>query len=318
MPLFSCFTPFGMLAFSSAPSVAEKLYDALGAQYDVAFDTTPGEPNSEDNEAEKYALAMHLARVELTLERAGNQRNVALATDLLPLREIDFHAVPGANDTIATRQARLSAIRALALGATQSNIAGVLQATLGSAFVKLRVVLATEAQTDLPTSNFVTPGLPPTVVKLLTPVAIVDSPVWVSYVSVDPSVPAALIAGTNVTVQGESNVVAEVVTIAATQLASDGVTTQFQATFSSSHDVGATVTTGPLCRWTSSKAFLFVELTPTAAASPVIRGQVDALMAKLTRGVTQWATVAASGGAIGPFVIGTSGLGMATLGATSA
>ena len=48
----------------------------------------------------------------------------------------------------------------------------------------------------------------------------------------------------------------------------DGVTTQFEATFENSHDIGATVTTGPLCRWTSTKAFLFVELTPAAASNP--------------------------------------------------
>jgi hypothetical protein len=307
-----------MLAFSSQPSVAEKIYDALGAQYDVAFDTTPGELASADNEAEKYSLAMHLARVELTLERAGNQRNVALATDLLPLRELDFKAVPGANDTIATRQARLSGIRALSLGATQSNIAGILQAALGSCFLKLRVVLPNEVWTDTPTSNFVTPGLPPTVVQLLAPVAITGTPVWVSYASPDPSVSETLIAGTTVTVQGENNALAEVVTIAGTQLASDGVTTQFMATFVNGHDVGATVTTGPFCRWTSSKAFLFVELTTSAASNPITRAQVDTLMAKLTRGVTQWATVAAVANAIGPNVIGTTPLGTATLGTTAA
>jgi hypothetical protein len=314
MPQFSCFTPFGMLAFSSAPSEAQKYYDLLSNQYSTAFDITPGEPDSEDAEAEVYALAMHLARIKLTLQRAGDQRNVANAVDMLPNRELDFLAIPKATDTILQRQQRLSAIRALSLGASQSNIAGVLASVLGPAFVKLRVVAQSEVATDLPTSNFATPGLPPVVAQLTSPVTQTGVAYWVNYTGIDPTAPAAqLIEGTSVTVQGENNAQAEVVEVSGTQLASDGVTTQFEATFTNAHDVGATVNTGPFCRWTSNKAFLFVELTPAAAVDAPTRAVVDAYMQKLARGVTGWANVAASGGVIGPYVVGTTPLGTATI-----
>ena len=320
MPEFSCFTPFGFLEFSGEPSVAEKLYDALGIQYDVAFDTTPGLEASENNEAEKYALAMHLARVQLTTQRAGDQRNVANAVDMLPNQEASYLAKPGANDTIYQRQQRLVAIRALSLGATQSNIAGVLAATLGSAFLKLRVVAQAEVATDMPTSNFATPGIPPVVVQLVDPVATTGEPLWVTYTGIDPTNPnVGLIAGTDITVQGENNAQAEVVTVAATQVAElPGGTSvsQFKATFAFSHDPGATATSGPLCRWVSTKAFLYVELSAAAVVDPIIRAQVDVLMGKLTRGVTGWASVGLGfGGAhLSQFQIGITPLGTAVIG----
>lgn len=319
MPLFSCFTPFGMLAFSSAPSEAEKYYGLLGAQLDIAFDTTPGEQTSEDAEAEKYALAMHFARMKLTLQKAGDQRNVANAVDMLPNRELDFLAVPGPKDTIYQRQQRLVAIQALSRGAAQSNIAGVLAAAIGTGFVGLRVVQLSETAVDTPTSNFATPGVPPIVAKLLSPVTQTGVPLWVDYTGIDPTAPAVqLIEQSLVTVQGENNAQAEVVTISATQLASDGVTTQFEATFAHAHDIGSTVNTGPFCRWTGTKAFLFVELTPAAAVDPPTRALVDSYMQKLARGVTGWATVSASGGNIARFQVGVSPLGTATIFETGA
>ena len=318
MPKFSAFTPFGILAFSAAPSELEKQYTALGTQLDRAFDTTPGQPNSEDNEAQKYATARHLARVSLTLKRAGFQRNVSKAYDLLPLREADFLVTPGPYDYPLQRQQRLTAMKALPLGATSSNISGALSALLGAGFVGLRIVRAGEAVASLPTSNFQPLGLEAKFCALTQPVGRTGLQ-WVSYANLDPTITAAtvLTAGGQVTVGGESNVQAEVVTVAAVQTTSSG-TRLFQATFANAHDNGASVTNMPFPRWTSTQNSLYVEVSPPVAANTRTRAQIDAIMAKLVRGVTQWVIVASSGGTIGPFTIGTTPLGTASLGTIAA
>ena len=320
MPKFSAFTPFGILAFSSAPSELEKQYNALGTQLDRAFDTTPGQPNSEDNEAQKYALARHLARLNLTLKRAGYQRDVSKAYDILPLREADFLVTPGPYDTPLTRQQRLTAMRALPLGATSSNISTALTSLLGAGFLGLRVVRASEAVASLPTSNFQPQplGLEAKFCALTQPIGRTGLQ-WVSYQNLDPTItaPVVLTAGGQVTVGGESNVQAEVVTVAAVQTTSAGVRL-FQATFANAHDNGASITNMPFPRWTSTQNFLYVEVTPAVAANPRTRAQIDAIMAKLVRGVTQWAIVGVSGGTIGPFTIGSTPLGTSTLGTTAA
>ena len=309
MPKFSAFTPFGILKFSSAPSELEGQYRALGQQLDQAFD--PADPN---NEAEKYATARHLARVNLTLQRAGNQRDVTKALDLLPLRERDFLVTPSPFDNLLVRQNRLAALKMQQLGATASNIRNTLSTAIGSAFVGLKINTPASTARDLPTSCFQPLGLESVWLQLTLPVA-VPGLQWATYQNLDPTIttPEALQLGDTVTVQGENNWLAEVVTVAAIQTTAAGLF-QFQATFANAHDVGAIVTTMPYPRWATTQCFLYVELTPAGAINPLVRLQVDAIMARVARGVVQWATVGASGGLIGPFVIGTSPLGTAALG----
>lgn len=309
--LLSGFTRFGFLRFAGGKSAPQKFYEALGAQLDKAFDTTYGLPQSEDNEAEKFALAMHLARVDVTLRKAGNQRDVTKATDLLPLREADFLATPGPFDTIYTRQQALLALRALPLGATQSNIASALTAALGSDFVKLRVMSITnDTVTDLPTSNFQLTTIVPKFLQLTLPLGVTGLQ-WATYGNLDPTItaPVYLNVGETVTVQGENNAQSEVVTVAAVQTTAAGLL-QFQATFANGHDQGATVTTMNFPRWTSTQAILLVEVSAAAASDPIRRGKVDPIMAKLCRGFTQWATVTQSSpGVLGPIQLGLTPLG---------
>lgn len=320
---FSGFTRFGFLRFSGDKPEPQKFYEALGAQLDVAFDTTPGLPQSEDNEAEKFATAMHLARISVTLKKAFNQRDVTLATDLLPLRELDYLAQPGPFDTIYTRGQRLLAIKQQALGATQSNLAGALALALaipggGSDFIKLRPAAPSDFVFTQPTGVFPTPTIIPKFLQLTFPVAVTGT-VFASYGNLDTTIPTVnqLAIGDVVTVQGESMSQGEVVTVLAVQTLADG-TLQFQATFTKAHEQGATVTTMPFPRWQSTQAFLYVEVGQTAAKDPIRRGKVDAVMAQMARGVTQWAIVSTSGGNIGPFTLNVSPLGTATVGTVPA
>ena len=312
MPRFSAFTPFGVLRFSSAASEVENQYTALGLQLDGAFD--PADPN---NEAEKYATSRHLARINLTLQRAGNQRNVNKCLELLPLREADFIASHGPNDCPLQRQQRLAAAKLLPAGGTAANIRTALASMLGPAFLGLRIVAQSEALNDLPASTFQSLTIESKWVRLVLPVAVTGLQ-WASYANIDTTNPTPVILGTGdrVTVQGEHNAQAEPVTVASTQVTTAGVQ-QFQATFANAHDAGATVTTMPFPRWTSTRCMLFVEVTPAASVSALLRAQIDALMAKMTRGFVQWATVAVgtqTAGIVGFFIVGTSPLGTTTLG----
>jgi hypothetical protein len=315
MPLFSCFTPFGVLAFSSKPSEAQKQYQVIGTQLDQALDTTPGYPTSEDNEGEKYANARHLARQVLALQHAGYQRDVTKASDLLPLREADYQVTPGPYDTLVQRQNRLLALRALPLGATTSNITSALSALLGSGFIKLRTVAHTELTSNLPTSNFQPPGIIPKFLQLAYPIAVTGSQ-WATYQNLDTTIaaPVTLALGDKVTVGGENNSQAEVVSVTGLRSVAAGL--QFQATFTQSHDAGSTVTTMPFPRWTSSQSFLYVEVTAAVASNPVQRQQIDAIMQKLTRGTVEWATVSVASGLVTQFQIATTPLGTGTVGSS--
>ena len=154
---FGPFARFGFLRFVGGDEqpAPQRHYNALVAQLGKAFDLTPGLPASEDNEAEVFANAYNLARAEITLKKAGYQRDVSKVTDLIVDQEASFLVTPLPTDTLWQRQQRLLALKALNLGASAQNIRGVLQKALGSAFVGLRILtLGSEAFADLPTSNF--------------------------------------------------------------------------------------------------------------------------------------------------------------------
>lgn len=117
MPLFSDFTPFGLLDFSSADSDAEKVYRALKANYgEEAFDYTIGT----EHEADVYATAMAIGAARATVLRAGNQHDPRTAFELLPAHEASLGIVPprGASPRVGRRR----------LGnATWSSVARVLR-----------------------------------------------------------------------------------------------------------------------------------------------------------------------------------------------
>jgi hypothetical protein len=330
---FSCFSRFGFLRFAGGDVLPEPQvqYNNLVKQLGGAFDLTPGLPDSEDNEAEVFACAYHQARIAVTLRKAGFQRDVSKATDLLPLQEESFLVAPLPSDTIYTRQQRLVALRALNLGAAASNVRTVLTAALASGefqFSKLRILSlgAGEAVADEPASNFQPTSTEGKWLQLTAPVGITGN-AWASYGMLDTTIPASgftpLALGDTVTVQGENNVLAEVVTVLGLRTTSAGVP-QFLANFMQGHDQGATLVTSTFPRWTSTQAVLYVEVEPTGsytagtAIDPNTRAIVDGTMQKLCRGTCQWATVLPVSGDIGPFTVGITPLGQATIGTIAA
>jgi hypothetical protein len=273
-----------------------------------------------------FANAYNLARAEVTLQKAGYQQNVALVSDLIGLQEESFLVTPLPTDTLYIRQQRLVALSALNQGATANNIASVLSATIGTAFIGLRIARPGEVVTNLPTSNFQPLTLEGKWLQLTAPIGIVGAG-WASYGNLDPTIPLAALnplnVGDVVTIQTECSAVAEVVTVTEVQTTAAGVP-QFFATFANSHDQGATVLTSSIPRWTSTQAILLVEVTAAASVNSNIRAQVDSIMQRLTRGTCQWATVNATTSTVagvnylGPFQVGVTPVGTATVGQVAA
>ena len=324
---YSACARYGFLRYCGNVKPEPQLqYEAAVAQLGKALDLTPGMPSSADNEAEVFANAYQRARVVATLRKAGYQRDVTKVSDLIAQKEADFQVTPLPTDTLWTRQQRLLALKALPLGASAQNLTNALTATLGASFVGLRVLSLTtidEAVANLNPTNFQALNLVGKWLQLTAPVGgpgIIGSfPQWASYGNLDPSIPDVntLAVGDAVCMQAENSATGEVVSVLAIQTLTDG-TLQFSALFTQAHDAGSTMTTSSIPRWTSTQALLLVEVTQAASINPVQRAQVDNLMQRICRGVTQWATVWDNAGALGPFKVGVTPLGTATVGATAA
>lgn len=83
----------------------------------------------------------------------------------------------------------------------------------------------------------------------------------------------------------------------------------FQATFNKSHDVGSPMTTGHVPYWWSTQRLNYAVLTAAGATDAPTRAKVDAILAKILRGVSTWAIVQPSsttltGGTLGPLSAG--------------
>jgi hypothetical protein len=293
MPLFSAFAPLGMLAFSSKPTHAESLYRAMAAALKGGISQEPGTPD----EAETYADAMCLAAAQYTLERAGNSADPLLASpELLPLLEKDYGVRKGPYDSLTLRRQRLAALQRLPDGAAYLAIWNALSALLGADFLAYRVLTPSETTVypATPTSstelNCVRADVPAVYARLIDPVTLTGSPTWVTYGPIDPNAfPVRLLKGDVVMVSPENTAQAERVTIAEVREV-DGVR-QFLATFTKAHDLNAAVTTVDWPYWWSTQRYAFVIVTATAALDPEKRRQIDEVMAKMARGVSQWAIV---------------------------
>lgn len=319
MPRFSAFTPFGMLAFSSKPSHAENIYRSLVDNLAGAFDMSKGT----HAEASAYARAMSLGRARYTLERAGNQSDPLKATEILPNLEQDYDVRPPLSAGLFERRTFLAAQYRLPRGGVYTNVRAALQTLLGTDFLAYRLLGDAEA-VDYPTNpltsvevNAQRVEVPGRFLKLTQPM-ISTGLVWADYENLDTTAGDVLINdGDVVMVQPENSGLAERVTVTQVQGASS--TRQFRAIFTKPHDVGAIVTTANWPYWWSTKRFALIVLKAASALSADKRRQVNELMAKLARGVSQWAIVQPSppgATTVGPLTL-PAPLGTATLGPVS-
>lgn len=129
--------------------------------------------------------------------------------------------------------------------------------------------------------------------------------VWTCAATVSPM----LTVGQTVTVQGENTHQIERVTVSAVAVtppagSNASVGPCFQATFTKSHDIGASVVTGQFPYLWSTQRQLLVVLSSSKALDRETRRKVDEFMRKVARGVDIWATLApvtttTSGGTVG-------------------
>ena len=147
MPVFSAFTPFGQLEFSSDISDAEKMYLSLRDAFrdpksgEVAIDVSAGTYQ----EAKVYGWAMALGDASRVVRSAGDELRGESSYYQLEAQEKRFGMTPGSNDTIAMRRAALAAKQKAARGPRYEAMVTALQAILGSNFVAYRPMTVDEA-----------------------------------------------------------------------------------------------------------------------------------------------------------------------------
>lgn len=286
MPLFSQFTPFGHLAFSSRPAHGQTIYETLRDNFGDTFNVS----YSGLQQARLYAQAMCLASAQYQIDRAANNGSPATATELLGVLERDHKIIPSQGATLQERRDYLSAYKRITRGNRREAIEDALRTLLGSDFIEYRTtarseIVATPTDPAL-TSVFSARGAKKKVFSVNLPIATIGRPF---------SVPFTPVAGTDPPLAGESfsfdpdprrNI--ERVTITAV---ADG---QITAIFTKSHEPG-TLAVSPHPYWISNQRLDTIVVSDAAAIDAEKRRKISELMARALRGVSQWQIVIASG-----------------------
>jgi len=300
MPLFSIFTPFGALEYSSSPSLVEKFYDMqvanLNTNPDENFNLQPGS----NIEASVYARSRVYACGAYTLRRAFHNASPSNAIETLALHEKEFQVIPGPLDDIPTRRNVLAARALLPNGAVYTNVVTALTTLLGSGFVFYRVTTAAEA-VNFPAVGGDSPGnfvLPKTIIKnirITNGVSIgLGAPQSVAFSFFDENTPK-LLNGDKLVVEPEILGQTEVVEVS--EVTSSG----FKATFEKSHDLNCIASTVPYPYWISTQRHCFIVVTQSVAEDANKRRQIHELLARLLRGVSTWDIVPDDGGGTDTF-----------------
>ena len=238
------------------------------------------------SEAWMYATAMLLARARYAVQRAANQMNPRKVVELLPVREWEYHLVPGRTATIPDRQHALAARVELAKGARYTAVTEALTAAIGDDFLCYRVGKPGELQTwpSIPATGpgvFVGLGKAASIVRLTTPVSVLGT-ATVNYEPLVPNSGAVIQVGDTVCASANNIGLAEKVFPTAATASS------FTAFFTKSHDIGDVCTNGYFPVWKSTQAHVVVVVTPAAALDPEKRRKVDRVMAEVMRGMVIW------------------------------
>lgn len=311
MPKFSMFTPFGALAYSSNPSLVEKIYHANIANMNTKdgenFNLNPGS----HIEASIYARSRVQAMARYHITRAYNNANPNKATETIPLLERELEISPGPHDNLHFRRAVVAARTLLPNGATYINVTNALAALLGSGFVFYYVTPAADV-INFPITGGDSPGnfvSPATVIKnyLITSnvSAVIGSPVTVGCVGFIPGTPV-LQAGDILTVDAKIYGQTERVTV------SNPTSSSFVGTFTKAHDANTFASTAPYPFWRSTQRHNLVIVTRAVAEDVEKRRQINELLARMLRGVSTWDIVPedeSTPGTTAAYVVGDAVLG---------
>lgn len=152
MPVLSCFTSFGFLEFSSAPSECEKVYRSLISSYrgpdgTDTYDLSVGT----QKEAVIFGWANAIAAASVTVRRAAAELRAETAYCLLEKQEKRYGITPAASDTVVQRQAALAARQKAARGPRFEAVWEGLRAILGDTLLAYRPINTDEAEAYPPT-----------------------------------------------------------------------------------------------------------------------------------------------------------------------
>lgn len=264
--------------------------------------------------ARDYANAMAFARARYTVERAGNQFRPLKAVEMLPALEWEYGITPGPRDTIRQRQATVAAAAKIARGASGENVRTVLTELLGDDFLAyiptsyLDATLSPGAPEDV--GNWVLPGTPGSVYRLIDPVSVIGSPLSVA-IELVSGADTPLIKDQKVVLDFEVSHRTEAVTVTV------GGATSFQATFSHPHDPGTLLTTKRAPNQYSTKRHNLVLLSASAMADAEKRRKTNLALRKLLRGVSTWSLAEGEAGTAGPFTVGGGKIGRTPIGSVT-
>jgi hypothetical protein len=316
VPLFSAFTPLGMLRLSGGPSHAERIFKSKRAALAKEFDLSKGSRY----DAWCYAEAMREARILYSAERAGRQALPHGADVMLPKLERDLGLAPGPTASLAERRQLAAFRRRQPRPPTRYEVESSLRGLLGDDFLALVPTGVDDAAVypaDVGTSpaNLVSPRVARRYIRLLEPVAFVSTPVQVAYEHLIPTgTPAdAVQKGERLVVEPEVQGITERVTVTAV----DDELQILLATFTRPHTAGCLATTMPFPTQQSTKRRSLVVLTPAAAVDPERRRVVNEYMARVCRATSCWDIAQGSGGTTGAFTVGVSPIAAETIAAVS-
>lgn len=320
MPIFSAFTPYGQLEFSSKTPTAARVFDGMRRSLGRNFSERTGPEDT--TMARVYAWARMFARVRQELRRAGNEHDPARTLELLPVNERAHGLVPEAKETLASRRARLSVRWRVPRGPVFEHVKNVMELLLGDEFVAYRPLRSDGASfpvTPSASGTFVSDGTLPGSYVTESSIAFPGTPEVVQYRNGDGSrAEPRLAVGDKVVVDGDKDGLRETVTVTAvTEIVIPfvGAFDYFTATFAHSHDPTAPVTSVFPFWGTTKKHNLFVV---SDAARPDLRRRVDEEAHRLLTGVSTWDVTEETtpgSGVTGPFQVGIGKIGITTIGA---
>lgn len=290
MPLTSAFTPPGHFAFSSKPAHGQSIYETLRANFGDVFLT---DFDGSLQQARLYAQAMCLASSQYQLDRALNNRTPAKATELLGVLEHDYQVIPNSRSTLEQRRAYLTAFQRVSRGNRREAMENALRTLLGADFIEYR----TTQRADIVT----TPASPGTVGVFAAAGAkkkVFRLNTLVSVTGVEVECPITPMGGTEFPLAGETYCVdpdprRNIEQILITDAAGPPFNT-ITTTFAKAHDSG-TLAARPHPFWISNQRVDTVVVTLAAATDPETRRKINEIMARLTRGVSQWQIMIGSG-----------------------
>ncbi len=307
--MFSAFSPFGLLEFSSAEPLAKRIYNAIWANLNNGGRTQNYAQDRGYTDTKVYCWSMALARFLTTARRLDAQIDPDTVLELLAEREAEYRLVVPANATIAQRRAALRvAMQAVPPeGWTKATMQQTLADLLGDAFVELREhasvdIVNVPANPAPGPGNFVSPDTPRKLFRLResASVHLGESWNWI-YENLDGSDPSdseALLEDEVLVVEPTSKTRRERVVVEDELVDNEGV--RFLAlTLTKPHEPGVLISTQPWPFWLSNRLHWFVRLTEAGATDAETRRLVDEQMARMTHATATWSIL----GNDGPFVL---------------